>query len=214
MADDLKYGYKGAEPTQSFGNNTGVFDPNDINNLIADNKWTTFGQLELIETQTASNSAALDFTSIQESTYNVHFMTISNFQPASDNHYIAYRLYESGVLETASVYQQARQYGIATGTFGESKSTGVNKVTVSHATGSDNEETNNCYIYFYNLGDSSKYSFSTSHSSGMQDGGSANFEFASAVLPQASTVDGIRILTDQGSNMEHATVSLYGIRYS
>ena len=194
--------------------NSGVFDVNDIRYLMDYQQWATFGELQLIETQSASNSAALDFLSIKENIYNVHFMTVTNFQPASDNHYIAYRLYESGTLETGAVYQQARQYGIASGTFGESKSTGIDEVTVSHATGTDDQETNNCYIYFYNLGDSTKYSFSTSHSSGVQAGGSANFEFASAVLPQASQVDGIRILTDQGSNMEHAEVSLYGIRFA
>ena len=172
------------------------------------------GSLEFIQTQSASNSAALDFTSIKENIYNVHFMTVTNFQPASDNHYIAYRLYESGTLETAAVYQQARQFGLGSGTFGEAKSSGVDEVTVSHATGTDNQETNNCYIYFYNLGDSSKYSLSTSHSSGNSAGGTFNFEFASAVLPQTSQVDGIRILTDQGSNMEHAEVSLYGIKDS
>ena len=194
--------------------NSGVFDVNDIRYLMDYQQWPTLGQLQLIETQSASNSSALDFLSIKENIYNVHFMTVTNFQPASDNHYIAYRLYESGTLETAAVYQQARQYGIANGTFGEARSTGVDEVTVSHATGTDDQETNNCYIYFYNLGDSAKYSYSTSHSSGIQAGGSANFEFASAVLPQASQVDGIRILTDQGSNMEHAEVSLYGIRFA
>jgi len=194
--------------------NSGVFDVNDIRYLMDYQQWSGVGTLELIETQSASNSAALDFLILKEDIYNVHFMTVTNFQPASDNHYIAYRLYESGTLETAAVYQQARQYGIASGTFGESNSTGIDEVTVSHATGTDDEETNNCYIYFYNLGDSTKYSFSTSHSSGVQAGGSANFEFAGGVLPQTSTVDGIRILTDQGSNMEHAEVSLYGIRYS
>ena len=194
--------------------NSGVFDVNDIRYLMDYQQWPTPGELQLIETQTASNSSALDFLSIKEDIYNVHFMTVTNFQPASDNHYIAYRLYESGTLETAAVYEQARQYGIANGTFGEARSTGVDEVTVSHATGTDDQETNNCYIYFYNLGDSTKYSFSTSHSSGVQAGGSANFEFASAVLPQASQVDGIRILTDQGSNMEHAEVSLYGIRFA
>jgi len=194
--------------------NSGIFDVNDIRYLMDYQQWSGVGTLELIETQSASNSAALDFLILKEDIYNVHFMTVTNFQPASDNHYIAYRLYESGTLETAAVYQQARQYGIASGTFGESNSTGIDEVTVSHATGTDDEETNNCYIYFYNLGDSSKYSFSTSHSSGVQAGGSANFEFAGGVLPQTSTVDGIRILTDQGSNMEHAEVSLYGIRYS
>ena len=194
--------------------NSGVFDVNDIRYLMDYQQWPTPGQLQLIETQSASNSSALDFLSIKEDIYNVHFMTVTNFQPASDNHYIAYRLYESGTLETAAVYQQARQYGIANGTFGEARSTGVDEVTVSHATGTDDQETNNCYIYFYNLGDSTKYSFSTTHSSGVQAGGSANFEFASEVLPQASQVDGIRILTDQGSNMEHAEVSLYGIRFA
>ena len=99
MADDLKYGYKGAEPTQSFGNNTGVFDPNDINNLIADNKWTTFGQLELIETQTVTSATAyVDFTNL--GSYNVHFMTVNNFKTPAGDSLMGFRLIESGVVES------------------------------------------------------------------------------------------------------------------
>ena len=50
-------------------NNKGVFNPAEINELVADNKWTQYGQLELIETQTVSSAVAqVDFTSIQEST--------------------------------------------------------------------------------------------------------------------------------------------------
>ena len=205
----MPFGYLGTTPNQKV-KNSGVFSVSEALQVQKDGEWG--GSLQLIEEQTVSNVSAVDFTSIQEAQYDVHFMTVTNFQPASDNHYIAYRLYESGTLETAAVYQQARQYGIASGTFGESKSTGIDEVTVSHATGTDNEETNNCYIYFYNLGNSAKYSFSTSQSSGVQAGGSANFEFAGAVLPQTSTVDGIRILTDQGSNIEHATIKLYGVK--
>ena len=205
----MPFGYLGTTPNQQL-KNSGVFSVEEALQVQKDGEWG--GSLQLIEEQTVSNVSAVDFTSIQEAQYNVHFMTVTNFQPASDNHYIAYRLYESGTLETAAVYQQARQYGITSGTFGESRSTGIDEVTVSHATGTDDEETNNCYIYFYNLGDSTKYSFSTSHSSGVQAGGSANFEFAGAVLPQTSTVDGIRILTDQGSNIEHATIKLYGVK--
>jgi len=205
----MPFGYLGTTPNQQL-KNSGVFSVEEALQVQKDGEWG--GSLQLIEEQTVSNVSAVDFTSIQEAQYNVHFMTVTNFQPASDNHYIAYRLYESGTLETAAVYQQARQYGITSGTFGESRSTGIDEVTVSHATGTDDEETNNCYIYFYNLGDSTKYSFSTSHSSGVQAGGSANFEFAGAVLPQTSTVDGIRILTDQGSNIEHATIKLFGVK--
>ena len=42
-----KYGYVGVDiPAQSFGSNKGVFNPAEINDLVADNKWTSFGQLE------------------------------------------------------------------------------------------------------------------------------------------------------------------------
>jgi hypothetical protein len=77
------------------------------------------GKLELIETQTYSTGVNnIDFTSIKESTYNVHFMTINNLETAveSGTHFI--RFFESGVLESASVYQYAVQYGDIAGNFG------------------------------------------------------------------------------------------------
>jgi len=212
MADDLKYGYKGAEPTQSFGNNTGVFDPNDINNLIADNKWTQFGQLELIETQTVSGVSFVDFTSIQESTYNVHFMTINNIDVSSDNADMNFRLYESGVLETASVYQGAYQQQWASGFVNENKSTGRTFLVANASTGNDTNETGQSYHYFYNLGDSSKYSFKTGHYLQLYSDSTMFVGFGSGVLPQTSTVDGIRLYSNSGTFS--ATASLYGIRYS
>ena len=201
--------YLGTQPN-NVKQNTGLYTPSEILELTKDGSWG--GSLELIQEQTVSSVSAVDFTSIKENKYDVHFMQVNNFQPATDNHYIAYRLYESGVLETGSVYQEARQFGLASGSFGEARGTSASLVTVSHATGTDNEETNNNYIYFYNLGNSAKYSFSTSQSTGVVAGGGFGFEFAGGVLPQASTVDGIRILTDQGSNIEHATIKLFGVK--
>ena len=57
------------EVAQSFGNNTGVFDPADINNLVKDDKWTQYGQLELIETKTASSDSEIIFSDIKENIY-------------------------------------------------------------------------------------------------------------------------------------------------
>ena len=75
-----KYGYVGADiPAQSFGSNKGVFNPAEINELVADNKWTSFGQLELIETQTVSGVASVEFTNLKTNIYNVHFITVNNF---------------------------------------------------------------------------------------------------------------------------------------
>jgi len=219
MADDLKYGYKGAEPTQSFGNNTGVFDPNDINNLIADNKWTSFGQLELIETQTVSGVASVEFTNLKTDIYNVHFMTMSDYVPTTYGKIIKVQLAESGTYETASVYQFAEQYnGLSAGSasFGETKSTGTNSFNcfAQQTTTNGTNDSWNGYCYLYNLGDSSKYSFSTYQTSSTFVNSVQYYSvFGSSVLPQASQVDKIKIFSASG-NITNADISIYGIRYS
>lgn len=212
MADDLNYGYKGAYVPQSFGNNTGVFDPADINNLVKDDKWTQYGQLELIETQTYSGATAnIDFTSIDESTYNVHFMTFNNMQNSGGaSADLSVRFYESGVLETASVYQKAFQYGGTNGTFAADSSTSVSSI-LSIAGNYQNKEANG-YVYFYNLGDNAKYSFVTMQSFFGHPTAGDYMKFGSGVLPQASTVDGIRLFNDNADNFTAFDVSLYGIK--
>jgi len=176
------------------------------------------GKLELIETQTGSGVTSVDFTSIQESTYNVHFMTLNNFGYYEQIQNMGFRFYESGVLETASVYQFAffpLEVGGGTGTVNETAS---NLIRLDQ-TGSQGM-TLNSYAYFYNLGDSSKYSFATYHSmveriSGGSYATTTGTKFGSGVLPQTSTVDGIRVLTTGTNNLsETYTISLYGIAES
>ena len=59
MSKSNKYGYSGVDiPTQGFQSNVGKFDPAEINELVQEGKWTNYGQLELIETQTASSDSA------------------------------------------------------------------------------------------------------------------------------------------------------------
>ena len=79
-----KYGYVGKEsdiPQQAFRANAGVLNPNDIIDLSNNNKLTQYGQLELIETKTASNVASTVFTNLQD--FNVHYLTIINEQNMS-----------------------------------------------------------------------------------------------------------------------------------
>jgi hypothetical protein len=163
------------------------------------------GKLELIETQTASSDSFIDFTSIQESTYNVHFITIT-LTDTSVNHYMGFRFYESGVLETASVYQEA---SLTNGS--EVKSTARDRIICSQSNLAN--KATNLYAYFYNLGDSTKYNFTTYHGTGEKfPDGAFNYYFGSGVLPQTSTVDGIRILPQSGNIT--GTISLYGIAES
>ena len=207
-----KFGYVGADiPAQGFQSNKGVFNPAEINELVADNKWTQYGQLELIQTQTASGTATtLDFTSIQESTYNVHFMTYSNVNATVDSRPIYGRFFENGVEESASVYQYAEQYNY-THANGEQKSTGQSFFYFNNNTGTGTSEVANGYIYFYNLGDSTKYSFATKQIAQRDNDGNFAAFLSSIVLPQTSTVDGIRIYVPVSGNL-NGTFSLYGIK--
>ena len=178
------------------------------------------GKLELIDTQSYSATVtAIDFTSINESTYNVHFLTVTNFKSVSTNNQpVGIQLYESGTLETASVYQYALQR-VATNANQEDNSTSSSIMkTCTTATGGGVGKPYNFYCYLYNLGDSSKYSFQSSQGFGTDAFAGAgtvmNTHFGSAVLPQASTVDGIRITTSTGVDLLDFDISLYGIAES
>lgn len=210
-----EFGYIPESPEQSFGNNKGIFTPTDIYDLTRADKYTNYGQLELIGTQTYSSAVTvIDFTSIQESTYNVHFMTCSQMSAAVDNiHTMNIRLFENGVVETAGVYHTARQNaGLNPSVgFNESRSTSANKIALQFGSGTATGENESAYIYFYNLGDSSKYSFVTHQSVGLTNDNYFMSAFGSAVLPQASVVDGIRLKTNS-NNYNDFKVSLYGIK--
>ena len=171
------------------------------------------GKLELIHTENASSVSSVDFQESAgtfDTSYNVHFMTIT-LTDISVSAYLGARFYESGTLETASVYQEAYFTLNSGGSASEVRSTARDRIIITQSNQSGTAP--NLYIYFYNLGDSAKYSFVTSHSNGEKfPDSSYNTYFGSGVLPQASTVDGIRILPQSG-NMT-GTISLYGIAES
>ena len=168
------------------------------------------GKLELIQTQTYSGATAdIDFTSIKESTYNVHLLVGSFSFGTSD--LVGIRFYESGVKETASVYQCAREFMRGNNTVGEARSTAVSDIFIGE--GSTNQQ--NMYIYIYNAGDSSKYTFTSQHLTTFNTSSVYFASYGSGCLPQTSTVDGINIFGRvSGNNFDDFNVSLYGIRNS
>jgi len=207
-----EFGYIPESPDQSFANNKGIFTPTDIYDLTRADKFTQYGQLELIQTQTGTDVASVDFTAIKETEYNVHFMTFDNMQSANDNAEIMkLQFYESGVVESAGVYQRARQNMTATGSFGETRSTTDDSISLLGGSGNQSNEKQCAYAYFYNLGDSTKYSFCTWQADTWTSDPYLFVGFGSGVLPQASIVDGIKVKTNSG-NIATFTISLYGIK--
>jgi len=202
-----EFGYVGtAKPTQAVLNNSGVFSVNEHKELVEDEKILTLGQLELIQTQSVSGVSTVDFTNLGD--YNVHFLTVNNLQVAVSNTRLGVRFYESGVLETGSVYDWAYQQCLQ-GSNAEFKEAGFTSIPVQI------EQPINFggvgYNYFYNLTDSAKYSFLTNQHIRTKDGMIA--EFGGGLMKQASQVTGFQIGSYDSSNYNFSlTASLYGIK--
>ena len=80
-----EFGYIPESPEQSFGNNKGIFTPTDIYELTRADKYTNYGQLEFIETQTHSSSVSyIEFTDIKQDIYDVHFVTLNDIGCLND----------------------------------------------------------------------------------------------------------------------------------
>jgi hypothetical protein len=210
-----EYGYIPEAPEQSFGNNKGIFTPKDIYDLTRADKYTNYGQLELIETQTFSSTVSvIDFDDIKQDTYNVHFMTFNNMKTAGDNQEtICLRFMVGGVVQTSSDYIRAMQrFSSSSSLFGESRTTD-SKVAFVYGTGNATGEGTSGYAYFYDLGDSSKYSFVTGQVTSLTNGAIYAGAFGSSVYDVTNVVNGIQVLKNSG-NYSAFDVSLYGIRYS
>ena len=208
----MPFGYIGQNQPKQKVKNFGVLSSFEISHL--EKQGHAGGSLELIAEQSiTSSTATMDFTNIKENKYDVHLLVYKNFDVDVNNARPVMRFYESGVLETANVYQSANQQMRSNGTFSEVKSTGHSYVRLGGG-GSNSDDPDNGYVYIYNAGNSSKYTYATIQTTGIYfNDNSVLGEFGGSVLPQASVVDGIQILTwATGDNITNLQAKLYGVK--
>ena len=201
-----EFGYIPEAPEQSAFNNKGIFKPKDIYNLDQADKWTPqLGQLELIETKTA-DSSGIDFNSI--GSYEVHFLTYNNLDTGTNSDYTQIRLSNDGgtSFEGGTAYKRGVQYGGTDGGFGPTQSTGTDRFRSLAFSNAGTPM--NGYVYFYNLGDSAKFSFVT-HQSSI---GTTYMYFGSQVYAVAEEINAIRVLNNSGGSFTSGSISLYGIK--
>ena len=196
----MPYGYLGAEPKQQV-KNAGVLSVNDVAKLQSVGQWG--GSLELIETQIVSADTTIDFTTIHQDKYDVHKLYL-DLTMTSGN--VACRFYETGTLETASVYEFAGWYNRSSNVHGSSRGSSQAYILLSShpVNGRFGSE-----VAFHKLGDSSHYSFSTAHTSFVN---AESFNLINGGnMTQASEVDGIRIFNTLSINMT-GKAFLYGVK--
>lgn len=205
----MPYGYKGQNLVNQTVNNSGVFSISDVAGLEKLGKFG--GSLELIQEQVADGSTTyIDFTTIYEDIYDVHYVTFKNIQWGTADTFGA-RVSDDGgtTFEATSNYYGALQQGNTAGTQSEAVRTSYtsfdrilqNQANTSH----------NGYCYFYNLGDNSKYSFMTQHTLNWS-GGNMQYKFGGQVYKVTSTINALRFFNATYDLSSGSTIKLYGIK--
>ena len=207
-----EFGYIPESPAQSWGNNKGIFTPNDIYDLTRADKYTDYGQLDLIESVTADDSVAYyDFDNLGD--YNVHFLTANNIQGASTTaQNLDIRVKVGGSVDSGANYHFAQQLGNGAGTFSESNATGFNQFIWLSNVDNETNATANGYAYIYNAVDSTKYTFGTFQMVVKQDTHSPRMAFGSNAYISTNACSGLRVFLATTGNIAEGNISLYGIK--
>jgi len=207
----MPYGYLGQNQPNQTVSNSGVFSITDVAELQSQGKLG--GSLELIQEQTFSNVAGVEFTAIQENKYDVHFLQCQNIQAHTDSSRLVIQLSnDSGSTYETSNYKYAMQYGSSAGSFNEVKSTSYTAFYSSSDMGTGTNETCNVYWYLYNLGNSSKYSFSTHQLAEFDKNAIFRQVFGGNVYTVAETINAIKVLGQNNTSNISGTIKLYGVK--
>jgi len=205
--------YLGTQPND-VKKNTGLYTPSEILQLTKEGSWG--GSLELIAEQTADGtSTSLNFTDIKENIYDVHFMTYSNIQGNSTTAQdLRARVSNDGgsSFEGGTNYDYANQDGRTNGTFSEIQDTGSDIFMIAPDLDNETNASINGYIYFYDLGDSTKYSFVTDMNFLYQSAVNGRFRWGSSVYKVAETINAIQLMTSSGGGFSAGNVKLYGVK--
>ena len=208
----MAFSYVGNFPNQQVSN-SGVLSLDDINNLESTGELG--GSLELIQEQTADGtSTSLNFTNIKESKYDVHLLQVNSMFTSSANKLIRIRLSNNGGSSFInSGYQHAYQILQSNSSMTENRSTSETFINVHTNVGTVLVESANYYVYFYNLGNASKYSFLTHHSSSMDNSGTVcGTTFGGGVLATAEIHNGIQLIEPNGLGNLTGTAKLFGVK--
>ena len=187
--------------------NSGLYTPSEILQLTKDGNWG--GSLELIQSQTVSGVSQVDFTSIQEQNYDVHYVTY-NIKPSADTqNYIRFSNDSGSSFETSN-YQYAWEIQDSAGGTGETKSTSSTQMYLNYGGGNSANEKHTAYYYFYNLGNASKYSLISEQANTQSSTGSLHSFIGGSMYGVAETINAIRLYQQNGTMT--GVVELFGVK--
>ena len=199
----MPYGYLGQNQPNQTVSNSGVFSITDVAELQSQGKLG--GSLELIEEVNPSSASSVEFTNIKENKFDVHFL---NFYVETTGSPKVYLSNNGGTSYITAGYQEAAQIIFVNGTSTTQTSTSQTYFQdIGFSTGTAIMK--NGYAYYYNLGNSSKYSFNTYHTFSNHPTAFISF-FGGGVHPTAETINAIKFSVPSGNFT--GTIKLYGVK--
>lgn len=195
--------------------NSGVFNIDDINFLKDNQQYPSIGELQHIETQQIIGTpTTIEFTSIQQHVFDIHFLTYSNVQGNSTTAQdLRMRLSKDGgsSYETSN-YSHAKQNNQSSGSSSEIRGTSENMIFLTGDLDNETNATVNGYIYFYGLGNSEQYTMMHDKNTFYQSAVGLRYRNGSMMWKDTSVVNAIQFITSAGGGFKFGTFALYGIK--
>ena len=204
--------YLGTQPN-NLKQNIGLYTPSEILELTKDGSWG--GSLELIEEQNVSGTpTTINFTTLKEHIYDVHLMIYSNMHGQSGTPQdMGVRVSNDGGSSfEASNYDFANLDGRTNGTFSEVFDEDSNRFMIAPDLDNETNASLNGYIYFYNLGNSSKFSSVTDMNFIYQSAVGGRFRYGGSVYKVAETINALALITSVGGGFSAGNVKLFGMK--
>ena len=199
--------YIGTQPNNVL-KNTGIYTPSEILQLAKEGSWG--GSLEHIETKTLSGAVStLSFDTLKETKYSVHFITIENYVPDTNNRQLGLRFKVSGSADTGTNYQYSMER-ITASTASQLYSGNDSKIWLAYNCGTGTGQSLNGSFYVYDAGSSSD-TFMTQEFVMIDKDSNLSQNFGSGLNDVNQVVNGLEFMTS-GDNLLSGTFKLFGIK--
>lgn len=205
----------GAANIVTAANDTAIFRSLGSSNwlCITYKRASGIGSYELIQAQTASNSATLDFTVGITSAYSNFVLLLDRIAPATDNQALFLRFSANGGVSylAGTEYQYAQSFTDTTGTATNAGQTGVSAIRLTGLVGNDTYEQIIGEAALGNLAVGSLPTPKVSFIGSYRDNVSLFLSVRGAGECVTTSVNAFRILFGSG-NIASGTAYLYGVR--
>ena len=180
------------------------------------------GKMTLLQTQTASNSASISFTSNIDSTYPIYLFKLINIHPSADDKTFQFNMSsDSGsnynVTKTTTVFKANHDEGDSatnlTYDSGEDLAQGTGFQTLGNGVGGDNDQSLSGTLHLFNPSDTTfvKHFISTIQYYAFNN--YTNNFYVAGYGNTTSAVDAVQFKFNSG-NIDAGTIKLYGIKGS